>query len=57
MKTNLEEFLFTLDTLYEIGDNENAMRMLEAIIGEYIAYSLEGKGIGMRCVGNEIRSW
>ena len=37
MKSSLEEFLFCLDLTYDIGDSENAMRMLDAMIGEYIA--------------------
>lgn len=37
MKSNLEVFLFDLNTLYAVGDEEHSMRMLEAMIAEVIA--------------------
>lgn len=38
MKSNLEEFLFDLTLTYDLsGGPDESMRMLEAMIGEYIS--------------------
>ena len=38
MKSNLESFLFDLNLTYDLGgEPEESMRMLEAMIGEYIS--------------------
>lgn len=38
MKSSLEEFLFNLNLTYDLsGTPEDSMRLLEAMIGEYIS--------------------
>ena len=37
MKSNLESFLFDLSLTYDLsGDPDESMRLLEAIVGEYL---------------------